>query len=146
MKIRSKLNGEVSNVRGDIAREMVKLGVAEIISDGTVEAVGEKPYRLPRPADLQVPLPEWKVGTARTVDEVHFLAIVLNVGHNHITYFGEPRLVNAKVRTVGGGTRWFSGFGRECPAEIVEEYTRRWNADASLRGPVVQERASRESH
>jgi len=97
VKIKSKLNGEVSNVRADIAREMVKLGVAELLepdtgSDGIVAPNGEPPYRLPKPGDTPNPSPHFFVGVhegryplTRTLTDTFcrlggypFSAIVLN--------------------------------------------------------------------
>ncbi len=52
-KIRSLINGEVKNVRGDIARELVAMGVAELLSEDTADAVAsgffEKPAPFPPP-------------------------------------------------------------------------------------------------
>ena len=76
-RIKSLLNGEVSNVRGDIAREMIKLGVAEALDpleenkqkglvtvtpDGTVFSPGEPAYRVPKYGDASNPAPHFYVG------------------------------------------------------------------------------------
>jgi hypothetical protein len=138
MKIRSKLTGEISNCRGDIAKEMVKLGVAEFV-EGAIE---NRPNKLPRPGDWKAPEPQWKVGVKRRADDVEILGIFLQVGAQQMAYYGPPAHVNAKVRSKGGTESFFSGFGRECPFSIVAEYERRWYADESLRGSAVRWRDS----
>lgn len=138
-KIQSLLNGEVKNVRGDIARELVAMGVATILeedkADGFVRPRDEAPYRLPRLEDAVIPEPQWSV--EKHGESKPLLVIVMRVGNSTATYSGSPANVNRKNTWEGcpkdGGHFW-NGFGRPVPAEIVELYAREWMANPELRG------------
>lgn len=111
MQIKSKLNGETSHVRPDIARELVKMGVAEIV-------------RLPRPGDAPKPVPAWAI-----VDYHGFLAIEMRlgtVGGKHTGrvqyYLGSPDSVNN--RKDHAGNTFCTAFGWHVPDDVVDKYKR----------------------
>jgi len=131
-KIKSLLNGNISNVRGDIAREMVKMGVAEII--------GEDPDGFPRAGDAAIPPPEWSV-CLLTGSGFQELVIKCVVGKATYYYSGLPKGLNDKEEWPGG-FRYLNGFGREIPAHIVDEYTRAYAMNPAQRGAKVVEDAS----
>jgi hypothetical protein len=125
VKIKSKLNGEVSNVRADIAREMVKLGVAELLepdtgSDGIVAPNGEPPYRLPKPGDTPNPSPHFFVG----VHEGRYVSIFLKIGNVERRYSGDPRYIHN--RKDHAGREFCSSLGFPVPVEIQKEYLKAW--------------------
>jgi hypothetical protein len=123
MKIKSLINGQVSNVRGDIAREMVKLGVAEILPE------------FPKPGEAVLPPEEWAVvliGGYKGGNK--HLAVQLKMGPQVFLFWDNPRLINARREWQGGG-RYINGFGRAVPAAVADEYTKRWNQNEALRGP-----------
>jgi hypothetical protein len=127
MKIKSKLNGEISNVRGDIAREMVKMGVAEIINDGTVEN-GRESFRLPQPGDHKPAAPKWEViERASSEGKNHgTLCIRMTILNQTTDYIGAPE----HIRQIGG---WSP------PENIVRDYTRQWAAHPELRDQLAVE-------
>jgi hypothetical protein len=152
-RIKSLLNGEIQNVRGDIAREMIKLGVAEAIDpvedqipprkvaadvtvdgDGTVHQIGGDSYRLPKPGDAaRAAQPQFEVIVANEYKSTQkFLAIRMTQGRTVVDYVGKPENANRRVTWEGGG-RWLNGFGREIPAETVKEYARAYKANDNLR-------------
>ena len=133
MKIKSKLNGEVSNVRADIAREMVNLGVAELLEpdtggDGVVYA-GNEVYSLPRPGG-PAPEPHFSVGLYRR-GESSCQAIVLKIGNVERVFSGRPDAIHDRFEMVGRHRRDFcSALGFPVPPEILKEYLEAWK-----RGP-----------
>ena len=133
MKIKSKINGQISNVRADIAREMVKLGVAELLepdsADGVVHA-GNETYRLPRAGDAVVPEPRFSVGLIRKGTS-SFMAIILKIGNVERFFCGSPNAIHDRFETVGRNRREFcSALGFPVPVEIQKEYLEAWK-----RGP-----------
>jgi hypothetical protein len=135
MRIKSKLNGEISNVRGDIAREMVKLGVAEIIGESPAEVAA----RLPKPGDAVTPEPRWSVEVVGLETKHLAIQMLIGVQNNQTLYIGHPDSVNARKEWPGGG-RYLNGFGRAVPDEIAREYKRQWKASESLRAPLPDPR------
>jgi hypothetical protein len=127
--IKSKINGAVSNVRGDIAREMIKLGIAEEVQGEGVEAPLIR-------SNEPVPVPErkWEIRLLRETRPEPVLAIEMRQGPTLIQYIGPPDVLTA-VRKWDGGQRWLHGFGVSVPEGIAAEYTKRWQGNPHLRGP-----------
>jgi hypothetical protein len=127
--IKSKINGNVSNVRGDIAREMIKMGVAEEVQGEGVEAPLIR-------SNEPVPIPErkWEIRLLREMRPEPVLAIQMTQAATLIQYIGPPDLLTAKLRW-DGGWKWRNGFGCEVPEGIRAEYTKRWTENQHLRGP-----------
>lgn len=114
-------NGNVSSVRNDLGRELIRAGIAvEIKKD-------------PPKADLT---PRWSVEIINTHGTYPVLAIVLRIGTGVISYTGRPDDVNA-VKSWPGGKR-FANFSHECPPSIVLLYEARWDANEQLRGEEVE--------
>jgi hypothetical protein len=129
-RIKSLLNGEVSNVRGDIAREMVKLGVATALD--ALEAPNESPSKLPRYNPESVPEPQWEVVTTGVTQHELVIRMTLLGGVYH--YSGSPENANRKI-SWDGGFRYANNFGREIPRQILAQYAAAWKSSPDLRGP-----------
>jgi hypothetical protein len=129
--IKSLLNGEVSNVRADIAREMIKLGVATALDPlDTSEGEGS---RLPKYQPAVMPEPSWEVCVHNGAQGAKTLCIRMTLPNVTVDYFGLPADANRRHEWRGGG-RYLNGFGREVPADIVKLYTRQHKENPSLRG------------
>jgi hypothetical protein len=148
-RIKSLLNGEVSNVRGDIAREMIKLGVAEEIdpieevtrkgriavsTDGTVIPDGEPAYRLPKPGDAQR---QSAAASRFYVDDFvntagdRLVSIFLEIGNVTRRFAGDPSRIHD--RRDHSGREFCSLLGFPVPVDIQKEYVRRWKQNPGKR-------------
>ncbi len=143
-RIKSLLNGEVNNVRGDIARELIRMGVAEALdtieevtrkgqisvsTDGTVAPDGEAAYRLPRYGDHKPAVPRFYVD----LYEGKYVSIFLEIGGVIRHYRGDPDCIhNRRDHT---GREFCSALGFPVPVEIQKEYLRQWKKNSSLRDP-----------
>lgn len=133
-------NGEISHVRNDLGRELVRAGIAQEICDGSVTAPnirGEEHYRLPKPGDARVPAPEWEVGVFGEKPNQR-LAIRMQLLGTELFYDANPMRVNALKEwdsPTGKHRRYLSGFGHKVPSEIVDDYARRWKENPNLRAP-----------
>ena len=118
MKVRYE-NGEVSSVRNDLGRELVRAGIATLVEN---EPDGRC---LPKPGDYKVPAPRWSVETVAT-HTGHVLAVVMRLGNSDpVLYAGSPKFINARREWQGGG-RFVNGFGRRVPDETVKQYAQLW--------------------
>lgn len=138
-------NGEVSSVRNDLGRELVRAGIAIVLEpdtdDGVVHA-GNESYRLPKYGDARIPQPSFSVELLHNqMTNNRYLAVVMVLGEQRITYIGPPKEINDRVTWPGGG-RWLNGFGRECPADVAKEYDKRWKENDDLRVPKIEESES----
>jgi len=132
-RIKSNLTGEVSNVRGDIARELIKMGVATALESLGPDSPGEG-SRLPKPTDPIVKLnPKWEVCVHTGREDGKTLCIRMCLGNSVVDYFGSPDAANARREWKGGG-RWLNGFGMAVPPEILKQYARSYKENPSLRG------------
>jgi len=140
MKIKSKLTGEVSNVRGDIAKEMVKLGVAEYVPlDPAVSLLDVARANLQETMGTPAPVqPVWEVLVRDLpVSGKKELVIQCAVGQQKTYYSGKPENVNLRRQWEGGG-RYLNGFGRAVPDEICEGYLKAYKKFPTLRGYVTK--------
>jgi hypothetical protein len=128
-RIKSLLNCEVSNVRADIAREMIKLGVATAL-DPLDTSEGS---RLPKYQPAAVPEPSWEVCVHNGSQGAKTLCIRMTLPNVVVDYTGSPADANRRLEWQGGG-RWLNGFGREVPTEILKIYNRQYKDNPSLRG------------
>ncbi len=101
MKIRYQ-NGEVSSVRNDLGRELVRAGLAE-----------ELPKEAPKPADTA---PKFEVVIRKGIG-TQLTVIRMSVLNRYQDYSGAPDEITA---------RHFGGF--EPPKQVVADYRRRWEA------------------
>jgi hypothetical protein len=130
-RIKSTLNGEVSNVRADIAREMVKMGVATALD--SLDALSDTPSLLPRYQHPAAPTePRWQIETVGLSKKE--LVIRMSILGQVYYFSGNPASANKTVAW-DGGSRFLNGFGRAIPKQILEAYREQWNANESLRGP-----------
>jgi hypothetical protein len=133
MKVR--INGKDMHVDNATGAALVAAGLAEKISDDI------KQHRLPQPGSWKPQQPLWDVKIIQTLEGLKFLGIEMQIGNLKSVFFGDPRLANAKLRTHTGGEIFASGFGRPCPAEICDRYTKLWAENPDLRGTDVREAA-----
>ncbi len=132
MKIKNLFSGVVTNERADIARALVRQGMAEALEPDTGDAKNDY---LPKPYTASNPVIFWDVITRHRADGKDELAISLVVnGRQPIFYQGKPENVNKRQEWDGGG-RWLSGLGRECPEEVVKRYKKLWKSNDQLRAP-----------
>src|SRR5713226_5294265 len=101
---------------------------AALVATGLAEKLDsdDRQIKLPRPGDFIPPEPQWNVLVITTLEGLRFLAIDFRIGNHRQVYFGDPKLTNAKLRTPLGGESFLSGFGRPCPAQVVEGYANAW--------------------
>jgi hypothetical protein len=132
MKVRYQ-NGEVSSVRNDLGRELVRAGIAFAVNQKELdepEQVG--PPRTYKPGSVAAP--KWKVGQfSKPVSGGFELRIQMQILGQTYSYNGDPYKANARVEW-DGGSRYLNGFGRAVPDEILDEYSRQWKANPDLRG------------
>jgi len=131
-RIKSNLTGEVSNVRGDIARELIKMGVATALESLGPDTEGS-PSRLPKYQPAVVPEPQWQVLIRNNSDDTKVLVIRMTLPNMVADYFGPPADVNRKIAWPGG-FRWANGFGRAVPDEILSDYNRQYKRNEGIRG------------
>jgi hypothetical protein len=133
MKIKNLFSGVVTNERADMARALVRQGLAEALEPDTGD---EKNAYLPAKCTASKPVVLWDVITRHKATGGGELAIQLVVnGASPLFYLGKPENVNKRQEWEGGG-RWLSGLGRECPEEIVKLYKKQWKSNENLRAPV----------
>lgn len=138
-RIKSLLNGEISNVRADIAREMIKLGVAtaldpkELEPDGTVAPYGESPYRLPRAGDARPPMPTWSVVITPFANKLAIQRETIWGPQKTEKAFCSFHPASIHDRRAADGTLFCSSFGCAVPEETLVEYKRQWKANPKLR-------------
>jgi hypothetical protein len=137
-RIKSTLTGEVSNVRGDIARELIKMGVATAIDPlelADMPAPGKPKYKAAAP-----PEPSWDVTTIKRATrgndggEYPELVIRMEIIGQVYNWSGQPKYANAVARW-DGGQRYLSGFGRPVPDEVLARYEHLWKKNPQWRGP-----------
>jgi hypothetical protein len=163
-RIKSLLNGEVSNVRGDIARELIRMGVAEAIdpieenkserkgyvvvsTDGTVAPDLEPAYRLPKPGDYKAPKVVWSIDQVLSggEDPTHtYVAIRRDLIRGFtdkkggqvtdVSYCTFPPKF-VHDRSAHDGTKFCSVFGVPVPADIIEQYSEIWKRSENKRAP-----------
>lgn len=135
MKIKSKLTGEVSNVRGDIAKEMVKLGVAEFVPlDKSVSLLDVARANLNESMPPTPAIPKFEVRVRDLpISGKKELVIQCTVAKQEIYYSGKPENANLRREWEGGG-RFLNGFGRAVPDDICALYGREWKKCPTLRG------------
>lgn len=141
MKVKYK-NGEVSSVRNDLGRELVRAGIAEAVDPKDLEQ-SNKPndgtnldlQPLPKPGDFRCPNPEWEVVLRKKATGGDELAIRMRILGTDYFYCGHPATANNKI-SWDGGFRWTSGLGREIPSETLREYEHRWKRHENLRAPA----------
>src|SRR5258708_1365801 len=136
MRIRIKQSGAEMAIENSAGAALVAPGLAERIESD------DRRVKLPRPADFKPLEPKWKVLAVDSLEGLRFLAIEFRIGNHRAVYFGDPKLVNAKLRTPLGGESFQSGLGRPCPPQVCESYTNAWAANPELRGTDVRDRAS----
>lgn len=124
MQIKSKLNGEVRHVRPDIAREMVAMGVADIVG----ESPNEQESRLPKFGDAGPQVPTWEITTYHGVER-KYLAIKFSMGQRTEFYSDPPD----KIRRIGG---WVP------PQQIISDYAKQYRAYPELRDKLSLQLAS----
>lgn len=125
--------GRAEHVSNQIGNALVSAGLAENVGDGTIEAAGEAPYRLPKPYESKPVPEEWAVVLIGGIKDNKTLAIQLKMGAAVYHFTGAPQFTNAK-RTWNGGERYIY-FGRQVPEAIAREYTKQWKSNEALRGP-----------
>jgi hypothetical protein len=137
-RIKSLLNGEISNVRGDIAREMIKLGVAEAIDN--VDAPESAGPRLPKWRPAIKPNFVWSIDLiwADSAHTQQWIAIRRDMPHGNLVdtsyCVAHPESVhNMKDHT---GAPFCSAFGCRVPEEILEQYRTRWKRNEHQRAAV----------
>lgn len=129
MKIKNLFSGIVTNERVDIARALIRQGMAEALEPDT----GDTPAR-PTHKPGSVGAPSWEVGTYELpVTGGHELRVVMKILGQTYYYNGKPEDANARV-TWDGGSRYLSGLGREIPATILDEYRRQYKSNSNIRG------------
>ena len=146
MLIRILASGECRHIDNSTGAALISAGLAELIPPkpqpehlsqrqrGIPTANGTVPP-VPRPA----PQPVFSIVTEKYLDALSgpdkkVLAVRMALDKYVSHYFGKPEHINACM-TWEGGARYFNGFGRAVPAEIVEAYTRQWKANKDLRLP-----------
>jgi hypothetical protein len=130
VKIRNKFSGIVSSERADIAKAMIRQGMAEALEP---EQQDTEPGKLPKYDPSRIPQPTWSVSIEGNVRKE--LCIRMELPGLVALYSGHPKNINSTV-SWPGGQRWLSGFGRECPAEIATQYSRQWKDNEQLRAVV----------
>jgi hypothetical protein len=139
-RVKSLLNGEVSNVRGDIAREMIKLGVAEAL-DSLGPDTGENTSKLPKYNPTAVQEPSWEVTVHQGAQGAKVLVIRMTLNNGTYDYAGLPKDANRRREWPGGGL-YLSGFGRAVPKEILKQYEKSYDANSELRGETLVRNAT----
>jgi len=129
--------GQEEHVSNEIGRVIVGTGLAEEVETSL----------FPKFGDFKIPEPKWAVLVTRgseAVDNpnpVKMLVIEMRLADTIARFSGHPNIVNARREWQGGGV-WLSGFGRECPKALVDEYRHEWERHPELRGekyrPKVQ--------
>jgi hypothetical protein len=148
-RIKSTLTGEVSNVRGDIARELIKMGVATAIDSLEPEAdlpvCGESHQDAQRRrliATMQVnpAAPVWAVVTIPRPSAHDTAGKELNIQMEILggvyMWNGDPKRANITVDW-DGGKRYVNGFGRLIPEETLGRYTHLWKQNQTWRGALA---------
>jgi hypothetical protein len=139
-RIKSLLNGEVSNVRGDIARELVRMGVAEPID--SLEEVQQA--RLPKPGPIKPLQVNWSIEyvssgivVSSAAPAIKWLAIRRDTVRGNMTDTSycllPPNVVHD--RTNHNGDPFCSAFGVAVPKEILDEYRQLWKSNPQSRAP-----------
>ena len=129
--------GQIEFVQNQIGNVVVGAGLAE-----EVDAASTETGKLPKPGSAPVPEPHWEVSVERhSQDSPAWLAIKMTIGPiapstgkpgTTCFYAGDPQYANARKEWEGGGC-YLNHFGREVPAAILADYTRRWNEYPQLR-------------
>lgn len=104
MRIRSKITGTISTERADIAKAMIRLGVAELVEEAPKPMKG----------------PVWTVGVHRAQDR-NFTELLLVTGNGLQQRFsGPPDVLRA------------NSFCLPLPDSVKDEYARAWQAQPHL--------------
>jgi hypothetical protein len=145
-RIKSLLNGEISNVRGDIAKELIRMGVAEAIdpieevtrkgriavsTDGTVQPDGEAAYRVPKPGDAKPAAPRFYVDDFVNIGGDRLVSIFLEIGGQTRRFAGDPSRIHD--RRDHSGREFCSLLGFPVPVDIQKEYLRQWKRNPAKR-------------
>lgn len=132
MQIKNLFSGIVTNERQDIARALIRQGMAEAVDPKELEMVarpGEQPYRIPKPGDFKMPEPKWLVDLHT---RAQVLVIQMAILGQFYFYSGDPSDAN-RTEKWNGQPRFINGFNRAIPQPILEEYKRRWKAEPNHR-------------
>jgi len=127
-KIKSLINGAISHVRGDIAKELVAMGVAELLSEDTADAVAsgffEKPAPFPPPGSFKVPEPKFYTAIINGPKGPKLLVFVCEILNRKDYFSGDPATISDR------------DFGRpvsSIPPEALATYAKQWHAHPELR-------------
>ncbi len=136
VKIKNKFSGVVSSERADIARAMIRQGMAEALEPDT----GESPSGLPKPGDYRPPQRNWSIDLIAAFDlqdpVKKWLAIRCDF-HNSVTFCtAAPDAVHN--RKTWDGKPFCSSFGVCVPPEMLDQYRKQWKASPHLRAPLPE--------
>jgi hypothetical protein len=155
MKVRYA-NGEVSSVRNDLGRELVRAGIAVILEpetesevkqkgsiavapDGTVLSPGEPAYRLPKWQPTVKPNFVWSIDLvwSDAGQTKEWLAIRRDTPHGNLvdTSYCMAHPESVHDRKDHTGAPFCSAFGCRVPEEILEEYRTRYKRNEHQRHP-----------
>lgn len=122
MLLKFHATGVTMHVENSQARAFLAAGLAEEIKNSAAA-----PDTAPR----------WSVELLFADNGYPTVAVVLKIGNGRIHYTGKPEDINRRVEWEPGKGRYDSGFGRECPADIVRTYTEAWQAKPEYRAEIV---------
>jgi hypothetical protein len=133
MKVRYA-NGEVSSVRNDLGRELVRAGLCTVLEQEPEVNPNQRPRYAPGPA----PESRWFI-TIENYDDAlcpgkKVLAVRMDCAQQVAYYFGQPEHINACIKWEGG-QRFVNGFGRAVPESVAVNYARQWESNPHLRLP-----------
>lgn len=133
MQIKNLFTGIVTNERADIARALIRQGLAEALNPKDLqEDAPAGPPKGYKPGSAAQP--HWEVGTyPLPVSGGAELRIVMQILGQTYFYNGHPDRADARA-TWDGGFRYLNGLGRAVPDDILAEYKRQWKSNSNIRG------------
>jgi hypothetical protein len=125
MKIRVLASGEIRHIENGLGSVLLSAGLAELLSKEEPPAPGKLPKYQPKPVT-----PVWEVVVIGNLHKE--LAIQMTILGQTYQYTGLPADANRKI-SWDGGFRWYSGFGREIPSDVLRRYAESWKDNPELR-------------
>jgi hypothetical protein len=127
MKIKNLFSGVVTNERADIARALIRQGMAEAVEPDNGDSL------LPKPGQFKLAPPRFWVDKFKTLSGDEYLSIFMQVGSVIRRYSGSPTAVhNRRDHT---GREFCSALGFPVPQAIRDEYASAWKRNERLREP-----------
>jgi hypothetical protein len=127
VKIKNLFSGIVTTERADIARALIRQGMAEAMEPDAGDSL------LPKPGQFKLAPPRFWVATFKTHSGDEYLSIFIEVGSVIRRYSGPPTAVhNRRDHT---GREFCSALGFPVPQAIRDEYAAAWKRNERLREP-----------